>query len=334
MRSRIAPLILMVGLCSAAALAQAPSNGDFGGSESTLIVRLTYENGRSAPGNLRVELISAFGGAVATATTSGMGSASVTFQHVGAGKYKLQVTELDGSHIDSDIFDVVRNEAMHTEFMHLAREAPQQKSATEPTVAASDMNVPDKAKKEFTKGNESLETKSWADAKDHFERAIELYPQYAAAHSSLGIAYASLGQGAKAVAAFQKALKLDEHQTAANIYLGQFYYDNQKFAEAAPYLERAAAAEPENPQLLTALANAELKTGKLDAALANARKVHSIPDHQKFAAAHIIAAQILNSRGRKETTMEEYRLFLKEDPQSQFAPRVRDALAKLESAPQ
>ena len=299
-----------------------------------LIVRVTDENGRSAPGNLRVELMSAFGGTVATATTSGLGTASVTFEHVSSGKYKLRVTELDGSHIDSDVFDVVRNEAIHTELIRLPREAPLPKSPTEPTVAASDMNVPDQAKKEFTKGNKSLATKSWADAKGHFERAIKLYPQYAAAHSSLGLAYASLGQGEKAVATFQQALKLDEHQTQANVYLGQFYYDNHKFADAEPYLSRAAAAQPGNPQVLTALANAQLKTGKLDDALANARRVYSIPDYKKFAVSHLIAAEVLSSRGQNKDAAEEYKVFLREDPESPLAPRVRDALTRLEGAPQ
>ncbi len=331
MRLRIASLIFVFGFCAAAgALAQfAPP--DAGGNQAQLLVRVTYDNERGTPANIRVELMSAFGGTVQTQTSQGVG-AGVTFPNVAAGKYRLRVTTLDGSHTETEMFDINRNEAVHTEFVRIKRPAQPQTSA-ELTVPASDINVPAKAKKEFDKGNEKLEAKNWADAKEHFERAIELYPQYAAAHSSLGMAYASLGQGEKAVATFREALKLDERQPPANIYLGQFYYDNQKFAEAVPYLDRAAAAAPGNPQVLTALANAQLKTGKLDDALANAHKVHRIPDHKKFAVSHLIAAEVLSSRKQDKEAAEEYKLFLHEDPKSPFAPRVHEALAKLEGAP-
>src|SRR5207248_8714945 len=105
-----------------------------------------------------------------------------------------------------------------TEYVRIKRPAQPQNSG-ELTVPATDVNVPVKAQKEFEKGREKLEAKNWDAAKEHFQRAIELYPQYAAAHSSLGMAYASLGQGEQAVSTFQQALKLDEHQAPANIYL-------------------------------------------------------------------------------------------------------------------
>ena len=259
---RIAPLIWMVCACATLIFAQGrPSTA--GGSEAQLFVRTTYENDRTAPKNLRVELVSAYGSIVETKVTDGLGS--VNFQHVAYGRYKLRVTALDGSRTETDVFELGTNEAVHTQFVRVKREAmpPAQAGA----VAAIDMNAPPKAQKEFDKGSERLDAKNWADAKDHFERAIALYPQYASAHSGLAVAYVNLGQGEKAVATFQEALKLDEHQTAANIYLGQFYYDNRKFMEAEPYLQRATAAQPANPQLLTALANAQLKNGKLDEAL-------------------------------------------------------------------
>jgi len=54
-----------------------------------------------------------------------------------------------------------------------------------------------------------------------------------------------------------------------------------------------------------------------------------LPDHQKFAIAHLIAAQILSNRGDNQKVAEEYRQFLQEDPSSPLAQRVKDALTKL-----
>jgi predicted Zn-dependent protease len=81
------------------------------------------------------------------------------------------------------------------------------------------------------------------------------------------------------------------------VYLGSFYYDNKDYKQAEPYLLRAASVEPRNPQILMVLANAQMQNGEADQALANAQKVHSLPDHKKFAIAHLIAAQILSDRG-------------------------------------
>ena len=98
---------------------------------------------------------------------------------------------------------------------------------------------------------------------------------------------------------FRTALQLDEHLWQANVYLGRFYYDNKDYKQAEPYLLRAASAEPRNPQILMVLANTQVQNGEADQALANAEKVHSLPDHTKFAIAHLIAAQILNDSRRQ-----------------------------------
>ena len=72
-----------------------------------------------------------------------------------------------------------------------------------------------------------------------------------------------------------------------------------------------------------------MQNGEPDLALASARKVHTLPDHQKFAIAHLIAAEILSSRKANREASQEYQFFLQEDPQSPLAPRVREALAKI-----
>jgi Tfp pilus assembly protein PilF len=96
-------------------------------------------------------------------------------------------------------------------------------------------------------------------------------------------------------------------------------------------LLHANGATPRNPQVLTALANTQLKNGESEQALANAQKVHSLPDHKKFASAHLIAAQVLSDRGENRRAQQEYRQFLQEDPDSPIAGRVKDVLSKLDT---
>ncbi len=175
-----------------------------------------------------------------------------------------------------------------------------------------------------------MQHEDWNNAETLLERAIAIYPKYALAHNNLALVYVHLNQREKAVESFRTAAQLDEHLQSANLYLGQFYYDNKDFKQAEPYLLRAASADPRNAQILLAVANSQMKNGESDLALANAQKVHSLPDHKKFAIAHLIAAQVLTDRGENQPAREEYRQFLREDPGSPLAGRVKDALAKLE----
>jgi len=101
--------------------------------------------------------------------------------------------------------------------------------------------------------------------------------------------------------------------------------------EAEPYLLRAAADQPKSGQILTALANTELQNDETELALANARKVLSLPNHQQFAIAHLFVAQALTGKGQDDEIAKEYQAYLKEAPDSILAPRVKDALAKLKS---
>jgi Tfp pilus assembly protein PilF len=322
MRRSTLIFLLVIGSC--AALAQAPSDIP---KQLQITVRVTYDNDRGLPANLRVVLASAYGSTVDTRTTDGYGT--VMFSHVSPGKYKLIVSGFGIQTTDSGEIDLSDSVPNVTQYIRVHKtEGP---SAPGGETSVADQNVPGNAKKAFEKGMNNLEHKDWEGARQRFEEALAIYPKYAIAKNGLAMAYVNLGQGEKAVETFRAALDLDERLPSANLYLGHFYYDNKKYAEAEPYLTRAEAADPQNAQILTALANCQLRNGKPDMALASARKVHSLKDHSKFAVSHLVAADVLTSRNQNKEAAQEYELFLKEDPKSPLAPRVREALTKLQA---
>jgi tetratricopeptide (TPR) repeat protein len=104
------------------------------------------------------------------------------------------------------------------------------------------------------------------------------------------------------------------------------------FTEALPLLEKASALNPMDPQSLTLLSNAQLSAGQLDVALANARKVHTM-EHQHFTLAHLVAARVLVLQNKFEEAAAEYRIFLKESPESPKADTVRAAIESIEKRP-
>jgi Tfp pilus assembly protein PilF len=279
------------------------------------------------PPNVRVELLSIFGSSVEIGATDTSGI--VRFTRLTPAKYKVRVTGDGIVTTESGDIDMTDSGPSVTEFVRVKR--AQQATDVAP-FGAIDANIPPEARKEFDKASEKMDQKNWTDAKTHLERAIAIYPKYSLAYNNLALAYLNLNQGEKAVESFRTAAQLDERLQQANLYLGHFYYDNKDYKQAEPYLRRASEGDPKNPQILLALANAQMQNGEADQALANAQKMHFLPDHKKFAIAHLIAAQILSDRAENQRAGEEYRLFLREDPDSPMTIRVKDALSKLDNA--
>jgi len=300
-------------------------SGAAAGGISTVTVRVKYrQNHRPAPG-LRVDLSSPMGGFAGMRTTDGDGRA--TFDGVGSGRYQIQISGPDVETTKGEIFETGGGEGPYIN-QNIEVKLKEGANIVTPGPAIA---IPDAAKKELKIGSKEMDKKNWEQAKGHFQKAIETFPKYAEAFNDLGITEIQLKDGKGAVEAFRSATEIDPNLPQANLYLGQFYYENGKFKEAEPYLVHVAADQPKNAQILTALANAQLQNGETDLALANARKVTSVSDHKQFAVSHLIAAQALTGKGTDAEIAKEYQEYLKEAPDSPLAPRVKDALAKLNS---
>jgi len=328
MLQRVSTCFLLAAACAPNLLAQGQSQGQPQiMTQEQLTIRVAFEDDRPVPPNLRVELLSIYGSSVDIRTTDTSGTAH--FTGLTPAKYRVRVTGAGIVTTESGEIDMTSSGPSVTEYVRVRREPSSTVDAGPP--ATIDMNIPPEARKEFDKASEKMERKNWTEAKTHLDRAIAIYPKYALAYSSLATIYINMNQGEKAVESFRTAAELDEHIQQANLYLGHFYYDNKNYKQAEPYLLRAIGGEPRNPQLLLALANTQMQNGEAEQALANAQKVHSLPDHKKFALAHLIAAQVLSDRGDNQHAREEFQLFLREAPDSPMAPRVKEALAKIET---
>jgi tetratricopeptide (TPR) repeat protein len=323
-------LTVAVALLSAAGTAQQTMTMSAGSSAgiSTVSVHVTYEQNHRPAAALRVELISPMGGMAGMRTTDGNGSA--TFDGVGSGSYQVQVSGPDIETTKSEIFETggttggphitVRIQVRSTKWV-----------SGESAGAALAPIIPEAAQKEFKLGSKEMDKKHWDEAKNHFQKAIDAFPKYTEAFNSLGLAEIQLKDGKAAVDAFRAAIEIDPTLQQPNVYLGQFYYENKQYKEAEPYLLRSAADQPTSAQLLTALANTQLQNGETDLALANARKVPSLPNPKQFAISHLIVAQALMGKGKDDEMAKEYQEYLKEAPDSPLAPRVKDALEKLKA---
>lgn len=331
MRSRyLCSLILAATFLSVASAAQQTTTMSSGTSSgiSTVKVRVTYKQNHRPAAGMQVQLVSTMGGMAGVRTTDGNGSA--TFDGVGTGHYQLQVSGPGIESKSSETFETGGDSGgpYITEHVEVSLTSP---SGGQAPAAALAPIVPEGAAKEFKLGSKEMDKKHYEEAKDHFQKAVALFPKYAEAFNDLGLADIQLKDGKGAVEAFRSATQIDPTLPRANVYLGQFYYENHQYKEAEPYLVHAAADQPQSAALVLALANTELQNGETDLALTNARKVPSLENHQQYAISHLIVAQALTGKGKDDEIAKEYEAYLKEAPDSLLAPRVKEALAQLKS---
>jgi tetratricopeptide (TPR) repeat protein len=113
-------------------------------------------------------------------------------------------------------------------------------------VSVHTLKVPGAAMKEMQKFLKDFEAGKLDDSVKHAAKAIEIYPQWAAAHHNLGQTYARMGDYEKAIVEFQSAAELDTRLVRSWIGLSKIYFLQKKYAEGEAAARRALEIEPVN----------------------------------------------------------------------------------------
>ncbi|HEX7961930.1 MAG TPA: tetratricopeptide repeat protein [Terriglobales bacterium] len=302
--------------------------GQRGTSDIELRIKITYDNDRLVGTALRVQLLNDNGNMIADTFSDGTGQA--VFSSLHGGNYKVRVSGIGVAETVSDTFTVDQRDRFATEYVHVKpAETPQANGRAGNPISAVELNIPDKARKEFDKGTEAMAKSRWEDAQKHFTKATEIYPRYASAFNNLGIVAINENKLPAAQAYFQQAIKLDDHLASAYLNVSKLEYNEHHLQEAESSLVKALALDPMNVEAMVLMAASQLATGGLDQAIAYAHRVHTLP-HEKFAISHIIAARAFEQGNRAADAIGEYQLYVQEAPQSSLAPGARSAIARLQ----
>jgi tetratricopeptide (TPR) repeat protein len=292
-----------------------------------LQIHVSYEDDHPAERLLQVDLLNSNGGTSGTSFTDDRGYA--TFQ-VTAGNYRVRVSGPSIVENTSSYFSINDREMTHVEYVSVRRDPANSTGAgAAGTVSVADLNVPDAAAKEFKKGNEALEKNNLSDARKHFDKAIQLYPNYASAYFGEGILEYKSGDKQKARADFEKTLTLNDHFVPAYFNLAKMAAAETDYQRASELLGKASTAEPLNPEGLMLTAQVDLLLKNYDGALNCTKKVHAMQQHQPYAVVHYIAARAYLYKEMPNEAAEQYKEFLEEVPLDSRAPKVRQEMATL-----
>jgi tetratricopeptide (TPR) repeat protein len=313
--------------------AQAGRAGMDPGQFGNVHVHVVYADNRAAGLQLRVRLMSGSGSTPVTENfTNDQGRTE--FIGIPIGNYHVVVSGEGIGEADSGMFELDRRKTSQDLFItvHSTESNAKGNAAGAPSsVAAVDLNVPDGARKEFEKANEDMGRQDWTSAQQRLNRAISTYPQYAQAYNNLAAVYGHLNDPAHERESLEKAVELNDHLVPALVNLAKLCFQDKNAARAETLLEDASRAEPNNPETMTLLAQAQLLNKHFDAVVITARSVHSMP-HQNFAVVHYIAARAFERENRLQDALAELQLYLTEEPKGARADHVREELGQIRRA--
>lgn len=330
-------LLRHLALCGMLSLAAFSANAspDQRGMDSSLTgnvhVHVVYQSDRPALPRLRVVLMNGSGSTpVSESFTNEEGRAE--FTHIPVGMYHVIVIGEGIEDGDSGMFEVDRRKTSQDLFVSVHSSATSSTpSAGGPvSVAAVDLKLPANARKEFDHASKAIADQDWPKALQRLNRAIALYPQYAAAYNNLGVVYGRTNDPKREREALEKAVSLDDHFLAASVNLAKLCLREHNSAQAEKLLENSLQVETASAETLTLLAEAQLLSGHFDEAITTAHNVHSMP-HQNFAVVHYIAARSLEHQNRFKDALDELQVFLIEEPIGARADHVRQEVVKLKN---
>lgn len=200
------------------------------------------------------------------------------------------------------------------------------------TVTASSLNAPEPARKAFGKGVNAMDDEKWAAAQKNFEKAVEIYPEYAAAWSDLGEVLKKQSKPAEARAAWEKAVAADPKYIKAYVQLTALDLEEKRPEDAAAIAGKAVAMNPlEFPQLYfyNAVANYSLK--HLDVAEFNARRATELDTAHEIPRAELLLGSLLIAKGDRAGGLEHFRKYLELFPKAPDSEQVKKAIAQLEA---
>ena len=288
-------------------------------------IRVTSKGTGTCDLRASVSLVSVSGAHIAEDLTNG--DCEVYFVNLAAGSYHVVISGSGIETSDSRRFELDSRGRQDLDVR--VKYVSQATGTAHPLVAAVDLNVPASARKEFDKANQFVAQGNWQKAVQRLNKAIAIYPSYAEAYNNLGVVYGRLGSRVQNLEALQKAVSLNDHFAPAYFNLARVAIADRDFPQAEALLNKAAAIDPTDSQILSLLAHVEFLNHHYDQALSDCHRAHSAT-RGEHAVVHYVAARIFEEENRPTDALAELQVFLLEEQSGPRADAVRREIVTLQ----
>jgi hypothetical protein len=200
-------------------------------------------------------------------------------------------------------------------------------------VTATDLQVSADARKEFEKGREDYFKKKYDSAEKHLAKAVSLHPQYASALDLRGRVQRAQRSDEQAEKSFRAAIASDEKFVAPYLHLAALLATYGRWPEVIAMSNKAIELDGDGytePYYFGAVAHLMLK--QIPEAKLSIGKVLQMDKDHRFPRAELMMGNILRSEGDAKAAAEHLERYVKMEPNTPDAAKVREYLATIEQA--
>jgi tetratricopeptide (TPR) repeat protein len=199
------------------------------------------------------------------------------------------------------------------------------------TISATSRMAPKDAQKAFEKGRNEARKQKWESGQREFEKAVAVYPKYAAAWFELGLVQEEQKNQEGARKSYAQSLAADSKFVNPLLSLAAMSMREQNWQEAADYTGRLLQLNPVDfPQAwyFNSVANYYLK--KMDVAEKSAREGISRDTVHKYAKMNQVLGILLAQKQDFTGAVEQLRAYLHYVPEAPDAEQVKKQIADVE----
>lgn len=199
-------------------------------------------------------------------------------------------------------------------------------------VSASSLEAPEPARKAYAKGIDEIDGRKWDKAREDLERAVALWPKYAAAWTDLGEVYREQSMPAEARGAYEHALKADPKYARGYVPAARLALDEGRMEEGLRLSEQAIAIDPvEFPEawFYSGVANFNLKHYD-EAARGAQRAIELDVNHALLPRAEHLLGFIFAAKHEYPEALVHLRNYLRISPMATDVPETISLIATLE----
>jgi len=198
-------------------------------------------------------------------------------------------------------------------------------------VSAVSLAAPKDAKKAYEKGMEAVKKKKWDDAEKNFEKAVEVYPKYAAAWYELGMLQMGQSKPDMATSYFKRALECDAKYLQPYLQMAVIHLMAKRWQELAEVTQKTVRLDPfDYPQAFFFNSVANYNLHNYDEAEKSALEAERLDTRHAFPRVIYLIGLVDIQKQRYEDASKRFKSYLKLEPTTDDAATVRSQIEAID----
>jgi hypothetical protein len=213
------------------------------------------------------------------------------------------------------------------------------------TLSATPYKAPSDARRAYEKGLDAEAKGKLANARQFFEKAVEIYPPYVSAWFQLGMVLQNLDQKESARTAYTQATTIDSKFLPPYLSLASMAYEAKDWTQVLNLTNHVVELDPLKYGSITGYildldpldfaeaffynSVANYKLNNMEAAERSGLKAERLDVRPRFPQLHLVLAEIFARKNNYATAISEAQAYLELAPHAKDADRVRERLAQL-----